>query len=301
MKLGLQQCQANCLQAAKACRLLLHQSPNRRLPRFFLDQTCLYATTAASAAVLITAARRLVAVPRLRMGLGRVRRCAVGQADTPPRVSGVATAAQGDPELDQSGNRAHVDQLKRELLRLCAAGNRGLGASQDERERVIGLVEQLESSFKTQDVADRGSKLQGSWAVVYTTSPDLTSLDRLPLPFWRTGRIGQVFKIGGDANNEIDFLSPLGSRIAQTVRCLWADCGTLPDDSFKVKLTFVGSSTKLSKVAGIDVPLPSLAFPLPPAAGMFKVSFLDTELLIQRTRAGAQGVNVLVRESLETP
>mmetsp|Transcript_69495 Transcript_69495/g.187147 ORF Transcript_69495/g.187147 Transcript_69495/m.187147 type:complete len:207 (-) Transcript_69495:76-696(-) len=197
-----------------------------------------------------------------------------------------------------SPNRARVDAWKRELLRICAAGNRGLGASQAEQKQALRLVELLEGSFRApQDLAEREATLQGSWAIIFTTSPDLTSLARLPLPGWLTGRIGQVFKRGGGATNEIDIMSPFGSRVAQTVLCEWADRGISSDDAFKVQLTFVGSSTKLVEVAGMEVPVPPLGFPLPPAAGSFKVSFLDEELLVQRTQAGARGVNVLVREA----
>jgi len=190
------------------------------------------------------------------------------------------------------------DAWKRELLRLAAAGNRGFGAAPGSRVRLMELVELLEGSFSAPEAAaSRESMIQGSWAVVFTTSPDLTSLDRLPLPGWRTARIGQGFEAGGGATNEIEFVSPLGTRVNQTVECSWKLTEPLSAD-MKVDLTFRGSSTRLASVVGLDLPVPAppLSLPLPPATGVFKVSFLDGELLVQRTAAGGRGVNVLVRE-----
>lgn len=190
------------------------------------------------------------------------------------------------------------DAWKRELLRLAAGSNRGFGASGPLLERIVGLVEQLEGSFKAPQSSEwRSSTLEGSWAVIFTSSPDLVSLDRLPLPFWRTARIGQAFGPGGAARNEIEFESPIGSRVNQTVQCSW----DIPDpqaETYRVALTFRGSSTKLAKVAGFELPMapPPLSLPLPPATGVFKVSYLDGELLVQRTQAGGRGINVLVRE-----
>jgi len=230
-------------------------------------------------------------------------RCIAATATEPAATAAAGTAPVVDAELagpgdadEGPGTDGSTDAWKRELLRLCAAGNRGLGASKDEKARVLELVERLESSYRPPlEEGKRRSLLEGSWAVIFTTSPDLTTLDRLPLPGWRTGRIGQVFAQGGDAANEIDFASPFGSRVSQVVKCQWADKGT-SNDQYRVQLTFVGSSTKLSEVAGIELPALPVSLPLPPAAGVFQVSYLDEELMVQRTRASSAGVNVLTRE-----
>ncbi|CAE8690448.1 unnamed protein product [Polarella glacialis] len=223
--------------------------------------------------------------------------------------AGPGVTAQGPAEaaqVDNNNNNTNVDSLKRQLLRLCAAGSRGLGGEK-ERRQMLELVQQLEQSFRTtttatttagpvQTAADQQSQvLEGSWAVIFTTSPDLTSLERLPLPGWRTGRIGQVFAQAGEALNEIDFWSPFGTKVSQTVQCKWA-VKKSEETFFAVELTFVGSSTKLSEVAGMEMPVPPLSLPLPPAAGVFRVTFVDDELLVQRT-GGRAGVNVLVRET----
>eukprot|EP00931_Biecheleriopsis_adriatica_P085995 TRINITY_DN60737_c0_g1_i1.p1 TRINITY_DN60737_c0_g1~~TRINITY_DN60737_c0_g1_i1.p1 ORF type:complete len:284 (-),score=65.65 TRINITY_DN60737_c0_g1_i1:6-809(-) len=229
--------------------------------------------------------------PRGQLLLGLAGTAVVAARAKRPRCMrrSTASAAAETPGLE-------LDALKRELLRLCAAGNRGLCAGRSERARVQELAEKIEEKFQPpEEPAWRNQALKGSWAVIFTTSPDLTSLDRLPLPGWRTGRIGQVFEEDEEARNEIDFWSPFGSKVSQTVRCAWAL--RRQPAAFGVELSFVGSSTQLSEVAGLQVPVPAVSLPLPPAAGIFQVSFVDEELLIQRTRAGSDGINILVKES----
>ena len=87
-----------------------------------------------------------------------------------------------------------AEAWKRELLRIAAASNRGFGAGGRALESIEDLVGKLEGSFEApRSEPWRRGTLEGSWAIIFTSSPDLTSLDRLPLPFWRTARIGQAF------------------------------------------------------------------------------------------------------------
>jgi len=214
-----------------------------------------------------------------------------------PQGPGVGRQSQAVPGPMTDGT---TETLKRKLLRVCAAGNRGFSASDAEKDAVLGLVDQLEEAFQAPiGEAARVEALMGSWSIVYTTSPDLDSLDRLPLPLWRTGRVGQSFFAAEEATNEIQFVSPLGSRLNQTVECSW-DIREPDLEEFKVALTFLGSSTKLAQVTAFDLPidLPSLSFPLPPGTGVFRVPYVDDEILVQRTRAGPRpGINVLLRDA----
>lgn len=189
---------------------------------------------------------------------------------------------------------------KLELFRKCATGNRGLTTSPAERTEILRLLEQLEGNFVPPSGADlRKEALEGSWSLIFTTSPDLTSLDRLPLPGWRTARIGQAFGPGRDAQNEITLMSPFGTRIEQTVNCEWGPLEPADGNTFKAELKFVGSSTKLAEVVGFEPPLPPLSIPLPPGTGVFQVSYVDDEVLVVRTgAAGGLGVNVLTRDNL---
>ena len=60
-------------------------------------------------------------------------------------------------------------------------------------------------------------------------------------------------------------------------------------EDFLVQLVFRYSSTE-----GLG-PLPPL--PLPPAAGIFQVLYVDEDLLVQRTGAGDSSLNVLLKET----
>ena len=193
--------------------------------------------------------------------------------------------------------------LKERLYMLCSTLNRGLGATADEKRMVMELVEALEESVSSSTLNETDVKgeqqlqqaVPGRWSVIFTTTPDLLSLDRLPLPGWRTGRIGQAFDDDGAARNEITFLSPLNSRIEQVVKCSWkvVEEGS---GAGRVSLTFLGSSTRLEEVMGFEPPVSqNLDLPLPEVAGIFKVSYLDSDLMVQRTRAGGAGVNILLK------
>eukprot|EP00929_Paragymnodinium_shiwhaense_P064035 TRINITY_DN32041_c0_g1_i1.p1 TRINITY_DN32041_c0_g1~~TRINITY_DN32041_c0_g1_i1.p1 ORF type:complete len:294 (+),score=47.69 TRINITY_DN32041_c0_g1_i1:60-884(+) len=210
-----------------------------------------------------------------------------------PGVGRQWQSVPGSPATD-----GQSDAWKRELLSVCAAANRGFSGTEEEKARVLELVQALEKSFKPPEGESlRKAALEGTWSIIYTTSPDLESLDRLPLPGWRTARVGQSFFDNLDATNEIEFVSPFGSRVNQTVECTW-DLYQPERDSLKVALTFRGSSTKLASVAGLGLPVdvPALSLPLPPGTGVFKVSYIDDDLLVQRTQAGPrEGVNIMVR------
>ena len=163
-----------------------------------------------------------------------------------------------------------MDSCKRELLYLAAAGNR-FSASLADRKRAEELVDTLALDFRAaQDVNMRRDLLRGHWKLVYTSSPDLTSLNTLPLG-WQTDRVGQSFLTASFARNEIDFLSPLGSKVSQEVNCTWRIV-TPMDDSFLVELVFRYSTTRLEEVAGLQLTVPALNLPLPPGAGVFEAS-----------------------------
>ena len=165
---------------------------------------------------------------------------------------------------------AAVESCKRELLYLAAAGNR-FSASLADRKRAAELVDTLALDFRAvQDVNMRRDLLRGRWKLVYTSSPDLTSLNTLPLG-WQTDRVGQSFLTASFARNEIDFLSPLGSKVSQEVNCTWRIV-TPMNDSFLVALVFRYSTTRLEEVAGLQLTVPALNLPLPPGAGVFEAS-----------------------------
>lgn len=208
-----------------------------------------------------------------------------------------------------------TDGRKRELFRLAATSNRGFGVGTRLKETLLELVTGLESSFRGRSPIgqlERQKAMEGSWGVIFTTSQDLEALDRLPLPGWRTARIGQVFRPRGRAENEIVFTDPFGTRVLQTVAASW-ELVTPKAEALRVALTFRGSNTRLQRAFGLELPsfLPStLGFPLPPASGVFEVTYLDSEVMVQRLRAGAPGaattspkstLNVLIREGAPPP
>ncbi|CAE7446750.1 Thop1 [Symbiodinium natans] len=192
-----------------------------------------------------------------------------------------------------------LGSCKRDLLYFAAAGNRGFSASDADRKRAAELVDALALEFKAaRDLNMRRDLLRGRWKLVYTSSPDLTSLENLPLPGWQTGRVGQSFLTASFAKNEIDFCSPFGSKVTQEVNCTWKVV-TPMDDAFLVELVFRYSSTRLAEMAGLQLPAPALNLPLPPGAGIFEVAFVDEDLLVQRTRFGngRNAFNVLLKET----
>ena len=184
------------------------------------------------------------------------------------------------------------DEIKRRLLRICAACNRGFGASDNDRTAVNTLLRELEPmspcDAPTAGVADsnnapwlgRGLEnsnwndgtvangpLEGVWRLIYTDARDVLSLDANP--FAGVGPISQEITLPASVVNVIELvprvsslLPPGALRTATTIRV-----GTRAKarSATRVGLTFETVGAEQQALLGVDVRklLPPLSLPLP--------------------------------------
>jgi PAP_fibrillin len=82
---------------------------------------------------------------------------------------------------------------KATLMEVIAGKNRGLLATEQDRQAILSAIATLESYNPTPDPVAAGSLLDGNWRLVYTTSQGLLSIDQIP--FLKLGQIYQCIRV----------------------------------------------------------------------------------------------------------
>uniref|UniRef100_A0A7S4JN60 Plastid lipid-associated protein/fibrillin conserved domain-containing protein n=1 Tax=Odontella aurita TaxID=265563 RepID=A0A7S4JN60_9STRA len=118
--------------------------------------------------------------------------------------------AEEDESLDPSTSSSpavdpRVVELKRRLLSLSDASDRGFSATKSQREEARSTIFDLakynptaEPAFPYYEGAESGSDgsdgptLAGKWTLVYTDAPDITSLDTSSSPLPTTAELGRI-------------------------------------------------------------------------------------------------------------
>jgi len=75
------------------------------------------------------------------------------------------------------------------LLEAIAGKNRGLLASETERQAILAAVAQLEDRNPTPRPVEASELLEGNWRLIYTTSRGILGIDQFPLL-----KLGQVYQ-----------------------------------------------------------------------------------------------------------
>ena len=78
---------------------------------------------------------------------------------------------------------------KAELLEAIAGTNRGLMATQQDKQAILMAIAQLEDRNPTPRPIEAGELLDGNWRLIYTTSKGLLNIDQLPLL-----KLGQIYQ-----------------------------------------------------------------------------------------------------------
>jgi hypothetical protein len=78
---------------------------------------------------------------------------------------------------------------KATLLETIAGKNRGILATEADKQAILSAVAQLEDRNPTPHPVEALDKLNGNWRLLYTTSQELLQIDRLP--FLKLGQIYQ--------------------------------------------------------------------------------------------------------------
>lgn len=78
---------------------------------------------------------------------------------------------------------------KTDLLEAIAGKNRGLLASEPDKQAILMAIAQLEDRNPTPRPVEAGDLLEGNWRLLYTTSKGLLNIDQLPLL-----KLGQIYQ-----------------------------------------------------------------------------------------------------------
>ncbi len=82
---------------------------------------------------------------------------------------------------------------KAALMDAIAGTNRGLLATQAQKQAILAAIANLEDFNPTPRPVEAGNLLDGNWRLLYTTSKALLNLDRLP--FCQLGQIYQCIRV----------------------------------------------------------------------------------------------------------
>ena len=216
-----------------------------------------------------------------------------------------------DPFLDEAVSLER-QELKTELLRLCASYDRGFGASPKSRKEVDEIVAQLELMNPTpinaargvdgEDSAEGPAPLEGAWQMIWTTALDVLTLAASPI-----AAPGAIYQIIDPplAINIIDFIPRIQSLMptmfpSSLVRAEVKTRASLrPHHSNRVGLNFEAVKLVPIEVLGMKPDfLPPLNFNLPQikvedlpgvdpntAPGFFDVVYLDDDMLVIKQNA----------------
>ena len=78
---------------------------------------------------------------------------------------------------------------KSELLNAIAGTNRGLLATETQKQAILALIAQLEDRNPTPRPVEAADLLDGDWRLLYTTSRGILSINQFPLI-----NLGQVYQ-----------------------------------------------------------------------------------------------------------
>ena len=82
---------------------------------------------------------------------------------------------------------------KAALLEAIAGKNRGLLATEQDKQAILVAIAQLEDRNPTPRSVEAGELLEGNWRLLYTTSKSLLNIDSLPLV--KLGEIYQCIRV----------------------------------------------------------------------------------------------------------
>ncbi|BAZ48157.1 PAP fibrillin family protein [Nostoc sp. NIES-4103] len=82
---------------------------------------------------------------------------------------------------------------KATLIEAIALTNRGLLASEQQKQAILSAIARLEDFNPTPRPVEANDLLNGNWRLLYTTSKALLNLDRIP--FYKLGQIYQCIRV----------------------------------------------------------------------------------------------------------
>ena len=191
--------------------------------------------------------------------------------------------------------------VKTQLLNVIAPTNRGLLATELDKQAILAAIANLEDQNPTPRPLEHSELLDGDWRLLYTTSKGLLNIDRLPL--YKLGQIYQCIRV--NTNSVYNIASVLGLPYLEGIISVVASFE--PVSSKRVQVKFERSILGFSRL--IDFKSPSsyiqqiesgkkftaIDFPINSTnqQGWLDITYIDNDLRIGRGNEGS--VFVLTR------
>lgn len=185
--------------------------------------------------------------------------------------------------------------VKTQLLNVIASTNRGLLATELDKQAILAAVANLEDQNPTPRPLEASELLDGDWRLLYTTSKGLLNIDRLPL--YKLGQIYQCIRV--NTNSVYNIASVYGLPYLEGIISVVATFE--PVSTKRVQVKFERSILGLSRL--IDFKSPSsyiqqiesgkkftaIDFPINSTnqQGWLDITYIDNDLRIGRGNEGS--------------
>jgi hypothetical protein len=183
---------------------------------------------------------------------------------------------------------------KSALLEAITGTNRGLLATETQKQAILAMIAGLEDFKPTPRLLDATHLLEGDWRLLYTTSKALLNLDRFP--FYKLGQIYQCIRVETTSvYNIAEIYGPpsLGALVSVTAKFE-------PVSDRRVQVKFQRSIIGLQKLVGYKSPayfiqqiesgqkFTAIEFPInSDQQGWLDITYIDSDLRIGRGNEGS--------------
>ena len=184
---------------------------------------------------------------------------------------------------------------KTALFEAIAATNRGLLATELEKQAILVAIANLEDINPTPRPVEAQDLLNGNWRLLYTSSRALLNLDRIPL--YKLGQIYQCIRV--ETNSVYNIAEIFGLPFLESLISVAAKFE--PVSSRRVNVKFERSIIGLQRLIGYDDPdnfiqqiefgkkFTAIDFPLKSSEqqGWLDITYIDSNLRIGRGNEGS--------------
>lgn len=184
---------------------------------------------------------------------------------------------------------------KAELLSAIAGKNRGVLATDIDKQAILAAIAQLEDRNPTPRPLEAADKLDGNWRLLYTTSQELLGIDRVPLL-----KLGQIYQFVRVQSQQIFNVAEVSSLpLLEGLVSVVAQFEPVSEQRVKVRFNrgifglqrLIGYESCARFVREIEAGKKFTAFDFPitreDQKGWLDITYLDDDLRIGRGNVGS--------------
>ena len=149
-------------------------------------------------------------------------------------------AQVNNPEIQMSRKAA--------LLEAIADKNRGLEATDADKDAIMAAIDRLELSNPNPRPVECPHLLEGNWRLLYTTSRELLNIDRLPL-----AKLGNIYQCVRTQEAKIYNIAEL-SGLPYLEAVVSVSAGFEAESSTRVQVKFERNITGFQRLIGYESP-----------------------------------------------